>query len=203
MRSIIAIIGIVIAIALFFTYTKSTYDSIQATQAQLSQYNAALDKATQLQQLKQSLLAKYNSFSPDDLNRLSTLLPDQVNNISLILDLDTLARQYGLALQNINVEPSQSNGGDVGSGQDTVGVSTSPYSSLNVTFTVNGTYAQFVQYITALQKSLRIVDLTQLKISRQQSTSSGGQSGGSVFGGNSTNTVYTYNITLQTYWLNT
>ncbi len=202
MRSILSVVAIVIAGAIFFVYTKPTFDTIQSTQAQIAQYNAALDKATQLQELKQTLLSRYNSFSPSDLARLETMLPDQVNNIGLILDLDTLANQFGLSLENVNISsPDASGAGSVGA----VGASTLPYDSLDVQFTVHGTYAQFIQYITNLETSLRIVDLVGLSI--------GGGASGSGTGSGSTapvvtgpagtdNIDYTFNITLQTYWLN-
>ena len=200
MRSIISILGIVLAGVIFFGYTKGAYDSIQATQAQIVQYNAALDKATQLQELKQTLLSRYNSFSPTDLARLQTLLPDQVNNIGLILDLDTLANQFGMSLENVNIGSSGDNStASTAGGPGSVGASTQPFDSLDVTFTVHGTYSQFIQYITNLEKSLRIVDLVGLTVA------AGGGSGNqpavapNTSGGD--NLVYSFNITLRTYWL--
>ena len=168
MRPIIASVAIVLAVVLFFAYTKPTYDSTQSIQAQIVQYNAALDKATQLQTLKQTLLSRYNSFDPNDLARLQTMLPNQVNNIGLILDLDTLANQYGLSLENVGIASA----GTGSSGQSSassnanttsIGESATPYESLDVTFTIHCSYGQFMQYISSLETSLRIVDLIDLQ----------------------------------------
>ncbi len=206
MRSIISIIVIVLAGIIFFAYTKPTYDSIQAVQAQNAQYNTALNKATQLQALKQTLLSKYNSFDPNNLARLQTMLPDQVNNIGLILDLDTLANQYGLSLENVNIG-SSAGAGSSGQGSSdnstAIGAAGAPYESLDVTFTVHATYAQFLQYITSLETSLRIVDLVGLSVggggAAAPSMSSLGIS--STTPTQSDTTVYTFTITLRTYWL--
>jgi len=196
MRSILSVLGIIVAGAIFFLYTKPTYDTIQTVQAQIAQYNGALDKATQLQELKQTLLTRYNSFSPTDLARLQTLLPDQVNNIGLILDLDTLANQFGMSLENVDISSTDdSTSGTASVAPTAVGVTSEPYNSLDVQFTVHGTYAQFIQYITNLETSLRIVDLVGLTVS------SGGSSAGAAASGGSDNIVYTFNITLRTYWL--
>ena len=200
MRSILSVLGIILAGAIFFVYTKPTYDTVQAAQVQIGQYNAALDKATQLQQLKQSLLSRYNSFNPTDLSRLQTLLPDQVNNIGLILDLDTLANQYAMSLENVNISTA---GNTTASSVSTpagsisaVGAAAEPYDSLDVQFTVHGTYAQFVQYITGLESSLRIVDLVGLTVS-----AGGSAVPGSVTASGTDNIIYAFNVTLRTYWL--
>jgi len=207
MRTIIAVFAIVLAGAIFFVYTKPTYDSIQATQVQIAQYNAALNKATQLQALKQSLLSRYNSFNPDDLARLQTMLPDQVNNIGLILDLDTLANQYGLSLENVGIDSlaAGSSGQSGGAAAPTsLGTSASPYESLDVTFTLHCTYSEFIQYVTSLETSLRVVDLIVLSVS-----SGGTQNGPAIQSATlasstapgADNNVYTFGVTLRTYWL--
>jgi len=188
-------------------YTKPTYDTIQATQAQIVQYNAALDKATKLQELKQGLLSHYNAFNPADLQRLQTLLPDQVNNIGLILDLDTLASQSGMSIENVNIsvtdQASKIAGGTLTSAESKIGSPIKPYDSLDVTFTVHGTYTQFIQYLTNLEASLRIVDLVGLTINSggTSNTSQAQQTQQAATTANSADSsFYTYNITLRTYW---
>jgi Tfp pilus assembly protein PilO len=196
MRTVLSVLGVIVAGAIFFIYTKPAYDVIQADQVQIAQYNAALDKATQLQQLKQTLLTRYNSFSPSDLTRLQTMLPDQVNNIGLILDLDTLANHYAMSLENVNISNDASTPSSVSTpagAVTAVGAASQPYESLDVQFTVHGTYTQFTQYITDLETSLRVVDLVGLSIG------AGGSTPGVSQG--SDNIVYTFNITFRTYWL--
>ena len=84
MRLTFAILGVILSGLTFFFYTKPTYEAVQNTSAQVDQYNAALDKAAELQQLKQSLLSRYNAFSSNDLDRLQKFLPDHVDNVRLI-----------------------------------------------------------------------------------------------------------------------
>jgi Tfp pilus assembly protein PilO len=200
MRSILAALGIILAGGIFFAFTKPTYDSIQTDQAQIAQYNAALAKATQLQALKQTLLSRYNSFNPTDLSRLQVMLPDQVNNIGLILDLDTLASQFGMSLENVDISgtsdttTSSTGVGTAPAAGATVGAPSALYDSLDVSFTVHGTYTQFMQYITNLETSLRIVDLVKLNVGGGSTTVSNAAAG-------SDNIVYSFQITLRTYWL--
>ena len=168
-------------------YTQPTYDGVQASNAQIGQYDEALQKATELQTIKQTLLSRYNTFSPTDVDRLQKLLPDHVDNVRLILDIDSLAGKHGMTLQNVAVSSTaagqdQTAGGSVGSSKQ-------KYDSLTLKFTTQGSYETFRQFLADLDASLRIVDLISLSIARAGVSPTGGGQ------------LYTYDITLRTYWL--
>lgn len=193
MRTIFSLILLGLAGAAFFLYTKPSYDTIQTLSAQGAQYDAALSKAAQLQSLKQSLLTRYNSFDPNQIARLTTMLPDQVDNIRLILDLDNIASKYGMALQNVNISTpdSASGSGPVGS----IASNAQPYDSLTIAFTTGGTYSSFKQFMADLQQSLRIVDLVAFSLSSTNGSLQLSSSGAPL------EPQYVYSITLRTYWL--
>jgi Tfp pilus assembly protein PilO len=185
-KTIFAVILFALAGAIFFLYTSPTYTTAGVAQAQISQYNQALAKAAQLDALKQKLLSQYNAFSPSDINRLQTMLPDHVDNISLILDLSNIASSYGMALENVDVSTPDSpttQSGTVGA----VDATSQKYASLMLHFGTYGTYDEFRSFLTALEQSLRIVDIQTLTITPQSSTGGTPQ--------------YRYDMTLKTYWL--
>jgi Tfp pilus assembly protein PilO len=194
-RLIIAIVTTVLAGSVFFFYTQPAYDLVRTDQAQIDQYNQALDKAAQLQQLKQSLLARYNAFDPNNLDHLQKLLPDHVDNIGLILELDNLAGHYGLALQNVDVSTPGTQTPAAKTAVGSVGVANQTYSSLTLTFSTQGAYDSFVQFMNDLQSSLRVVDIVSLTVSPVGTTNAAGRPGVPA------QPVYTYQITLRTYWL--
>lgn len=154
--------------------------------AQITEYDAALVKANELQERKQVLLKKYNDFQPQDRDNLQKLLPDHVDNVRLILDLDNVASRRGMAMQNVVVSTP-------GAGQTTqtaigtISSSKQKYDVLTTKFTTQGTYAAFQQLITDLETSLRLVDLVNLKIG----------AGAEVAG----EPLYSFDVTLRTYWL--
>src|SRR3989338_11700444 len=194
MRLIIKIIGVALAGGIFFWYTKPAYDGIQVARAQIVQYDEALNKAAELQKLKQSLLSRFNTFNPTDLERLEKLLPNHVDNVRLILDLDALAGVHGLALQNVDVSSSEKQGTKSPVSIGSVGTSNQKYDSLTLTFGTSASYSKFVEFMTALEPSLRIVDLVSLSIAATDTSQIGTKSQASE-------PLYTYNITLRTYWL--
>ncbi|PIR82762.1 hypothetical protein COU20_00320 [Candidatus Kaiserbacteria bacterium CG10_big_fil_rev_8_21_14_0_10_59_10] len=185
-RTIIAVLSLVLALAAFLLYTKPAHERAQALRLELGQYDAALNKADELQRLKQMLLSRYNALDPLDINRLHRLLPDHVDNVRLVLDLDTLAAQYGLAIQNVVISEPTSRSAD----RATIGTAQAKqaFDSLTMRFSTRGTYQNFVRFIEDVETSLRIVDLTALTISRE-STEPGAEP------------MYRYDITLRTYWL--
>lgn len=192
-RTVIAAIAFISAGAIFFLYTQPAYDEVQASQAQIDQYNSALEKATELQTLKQSLLSRYNAFDPNALSRLQKLLPDHVDNIALILELDSIATKYGLGLQNVDIASSGSQATAQTGALGAIGASRQSYDSLTLTFSTQGTYGTFLQFLTDLETSLRIVDLVSLTVAPSGTSNTAA--------GRPAEPVYNYGITLRTYWL--
>lgn len=182
-RYIVSAICLLAAGTIFFVYTQPTYDAVKTVNAQVAQYDAALSKASELQQRKQTLLSQYNTFSQSNIDDLTKLLPDHVDNIRLILDVDSLATKHGMAIQNVVVSSNQTQSTQT-STLGSVSSSKQKYDSLTVKFSTQASYETFRQFLNDLETSLRIVDLVSLSITR----SDNGQ-------------LYSYDVTLRTYWL--
>ena len=184
-RLVIAGIGFILAGSVFFAYTKPSYANVGLIKAQIARYDEALQKAAQLDALKNTLITKRNSFSQADLDRLKLMLPDHADNISLILELDSLASHYGMALENADVtaDSSTAGGGEESAG-DVIG-NTPSYSTITLHFSTFGTYEHFRSFMRDLETSLRLVDLVSLTIAPDSAIKGS----------------YTYDVTIKTYWL--
>jgi Tfp pilus assembly protein PilO len=194
LRSTISLAGILLAGAIFFVYTQPTYDKSKAIQSQIQGYNEALKKAAELQTLKQQLLARYNAFNPTDIERLQKLLPDHVDNIRLILDMDNIAVRRGLTLSNVDISGNDSSAENktvIG----TLGASARKYESLSISFSTSGTYSDLKKFLGDLESSLRIVDMTSLSITP------GGVLTTAPRPGEPIEPAFTFGIGLRTYWL--
>ena len=192
-KSFISIISFVLAGVVFFMYTESAYSNTKVLQANIERYNEALEKTAELKKLQETLLSRFNAFSKNDIERLHKLLPDHVDNVRLILDLDHLAGTFGMALQNVTISDPASKSADqtvIGS----IGAAKQKYDSLTLKFTTHGTYANFIAFMESLESSLRIVDLVALSLSPE--TQSGDSSGAKA-----PEASYKYDITVRTYWL--
>src|SRR3989344_5870484 len=183
-KLIIAGIGLIFAGSIFFAYTKPSYTNIGLLKAQIAQYDEALQKAAQLDERMKELLNKRNSFNQADIDRLQLMLPDNADNIGLILELDSLASHYGMSLENVDVTAESS----AAAAEATAGavIGTAPKSaSITLHFSTVGTYDNFRSFMRDIETSLRLVDLVSLSI-HPDATATGS---------------YSYDITIKTYWL--
>ena len=184
-KLIIASIGLIFAGSIFFAYTKPSYANVGLLKAQIAQYDEALQKAAQLDQLKQDLLSKYNSFNPEDIDRLQLLLPDHADNIGLILELDSLASRYGMALANADVTTdSGASAASETSAGAAIGAAPA-YAAITLHFSTFGSYDHFRSFMQDVEKSLRLVDLVSLTIAPDGKVPNS----------------YLYDVTIKTYWL--
>ncbi|MDB5188265.1 MAG: hypothetical protein JWO50_785 [Candidatus Kaiserbacteria bacterium] len=186
MKFIYAGIAVILAGVVFFMYTKPTYDAMQANQTLVNQYDVALNKVAELDKVRDKLLQQNNSFDPANLDRLQKLIPDHVDNIALILDIDGIASRYGMALQNIDV-----GGGTSAASTDTaIHSSGAQYNSITMHFTVQGSYDTLLAFMGDLQSSLRLVDIQSFSLFPGTTQTPG-----------SNTRIYALSITLRTYWI--
>lgn len=173
----------VVGIALFATYTHPAYQSAKALAAQAAAYDDALNKAQDLRERRDELLSKYNTFSVEDRQRLVRGLPDNVDNIRLIIDINNIAARHNLSLKNVElgeVSDSRAVRNDlmVGASGDAVG-------SVELSFTVGAAYEDFLAFLQDLERSLRLVEVESIGFSAPEQ--GGGRSD--------------YTLTIRTYWL--
>lgn len=178
MKLFTPILFVLIAIALFFWYVDPTYVRVQELLAQQSQLDQALTRSKELQDERDKLLARYNTFPQTDLNELQKLVPDHLDNVRLILDLDSMASRYGMRVRGVAIEGDTSR---VQTGE--LGPNASAYESVVLSFTVTGTYDTFRSFLGDLERSLRLVDVVGLEF---RATDTG---------------VYDYTFRIRTYWL--
>jgi Tfp pilus assembly protein PilO len=174
----VPLILLIASVGLFFGFIDPTYESIKTLQDEEAKYDEALTKSKELQALRDQLLAKYNSFTESDLERLEKLLPDNVDNVRLILDLDSIASAYGIKIKNMQV---QREGATTQAG--TVGPSQKPYESVVLSFRFSASYDNLSRFLNDLESSLRIVDVTKLTFTQPSGD------------------LYDFSVSIRTYWL--
>lgn len=181
MKSLIPILFVVIAVGIFFAYINPTYTSLKSVRAEVRTYDQALTRSRELQSVRDSLLARYNTFSQDNLSRLAHLVPDTIDNVRLILDLDNMASNYGMHLRNVSLNSNASAAARTAGGQ--IGEGNAHYDYVTLSFSVSANYDTFRAFLADLESSLRLVDVETVSFS---STPTG---------------IYDYTIGIKTYWL--
>jgi len=200
------IILIGIAIAGFFMFTSPLYKNISDLRAQVASYNEALDNSKALEAERDKLTQKYNTFDLENLSKLEKLLPDNVNNIRLILEIENMAKPYGMALKDVKYDTvskkdvATATAGATGNAEPVANViqggtatQSSPknYGIWDLEFSTQGTYNNFINFIKDLEKNLRIVDISSIEFSSSVGTGLNP----------SLSEAYKYSFKIKTYWL--
>ena len=175
------------AIGLYFTVTKGVLAEANIIRASNNEYITAIKNAEDLIRVRDKVLADYNKLLPEDRDKLNKFVPKSVDNIRLIIDLNNIALRYGFALKGIKANASSK------TSNESLVSPTSPMNpdvivapvldTVTVSFGVTAPYQQFISFLQDLEASLRILDISSLSVTANDSG------------------VYEWKIELKTYWL--
>ncbi len=178
MRFLLPFIFILGAIAGFVLFTNPQYQKMQEKREEQQQVVDANKKANALRAERERLLSDRNKIKEVDVNRLNKMLPDSVENVGLIIDIDNIAIKYGMRIRNTSINELTSR-----TASSAVGPDSKRHGSIALTFSVTSEYQTFLVFLRDLEASLRLVDVTALNFA----ATTGGR--------------YDFTLTLQTYWL--
>lgn len=198
MRYFFLLLLIVASIGIFIGFIIPRYHTVQSLRTDVASYNANLSTATQLEQSRESLIAQYNAIQKTDLDNIDTLLPDSVDNIRLIIQVNALATKDGLgSLRSVDYDTNQASNTAGGTAKTTSQTTSNPvtdnlpYGQFAITFQTSGQYSNFLSFLSDLEQNLRLVDVTDIDFTATPSAT----------GLPTAASGLTYKVTLKTYWL--
>lgn len=170
MRWLLPLILIGSSIAGFLLLTQPIYNEATALKVEADKYNEALANSKILQQERDRLTEKFNSFQAEDLVRLEKIVPDSVDNIKLILEIQEVAQDRGILVKNVEFEPEQFLEPDPNATAEELakaksnlrrpGAATNlDYEIFDLEFSIEGKYSAYVEFMKLLERSLRVVDI--------------------------------------------
>jgi hypothetical protein len=181
---ILPLISFIIAIAIFFAYVNPAWTgSIAAAKQTIATDDQALVAAAHYTAQQNQLAAARDAIDPTGLSSLETMLPDSVDNVGLILDLNALASRSGLSVSNIDVVTNASHNTQEQSNGALPSTAQGAVSSVDMSLSALGTFGALQNFLVGIEKSARLLDIHDLVVK------------GSDTG------VYTYQMTIRLYWL--
>jgi Tfp pilus assembly protein PilO len=198
-RFLSPIILVGIAVAGFFMFANPYYKEVSSLKTQVASYNEALDNSKSLEAERDKLTQQYNSIETDNLVRLERMLPDSVDNIRLILEIEKLAIPYGMVLRDVKYdtksqeEVAAAGAVAVKSTKNSAALADNKdYGSWDLEFATQGSYYDFLNFVKDIEKNLRIVDITSVTFTSD--------TGKGLTTSQPTNN-YKYTFKIKTYWL--
>jgi Tfp pilus assembly protein PilO len=195
-----SVVFICAALLLSFTYTKPTYNATTGSQDnkqksivelkdEVVRYEEALEKTREIERVRDGLQAKYDALTPEQMERLNKFLPDGIDSVRLIVDLDNAARTHGLIMHDIVVADSKERSSNPDSPDNSaLGL----YSFVNLSFNVTGTYDNLAAFLKDIETSLRVMDVSRASI----------LAGPVKDDGSKLLPTYLLNLVLKAYYLN-
>jgi hypothetical protein len=198
LRYISSLLLIGIGVAVILLFTNPLYQSIGELKSKQTIYNDALGNSKALENERDKLTAKYSTINPANIVKIKKLLPDSVDNIRLILEIEALAAPYGMAVRDVkySVAPKDtteesSSGGVISGGSDRGQSKNQNYGSWDLEFSVTSSYNNFLNFTKDLENNLRVVDIVSIDFT---SASNMGNSA-------SSSEIYRFSYKIKTYWL--
>lgn len=178
---ILPVVALLLALGTFFFYIGPTWSgSIAETKAAIASDNQTLDAAAEYTKKQNTLATERAAINPENLDRLSVFLPDSVDNVRLIVDLNALAARSGLALANIDVNKDDSSTVAPGA---LPAVQVDPIGSVSLSLSATGTFNALQAFLEGIENSARLLDVQDIVV---KSSETG---------------VYNYEMKTRLYWI--
>jgi len=173
-------IFLILSLAIYFVLISPEQGNIKVLEVEKQSLEADNQKAKEYQVKKSDLIKQFrDNVSTSQEDRLEQFLPDSVDNVRLLIDMDAIAEELGLSIGN-----AAFNSGGEGDSNRTDTSDEGLYETITLSFSFVASYEDFKSFLVLLQQSLRLIDVTKITIQ----TSGVGD-------------VSTYSFVINTYWL--
>lgn len=162
MRTLTPLLSVVIAVIVYLFFTSGQLDTIALRNAEIDEYVKAAAGYTAFTEQLNAKIAKKENRSISDKERLDTLVPERIEAINLLVDLEALVKKHNMLFGNVSVSDE-----DNASAQEIDSVNT--LTSVDISFGVIGTYDQFKVFLRDLERSLTIYEVIDLTFSGTES----------------------------------
>jgi Tfp pilus assembly protein PilO len=163
----------------FIAFTIPTYADVKTVGQKKTEYLDLLQSARTLAEKRDQLLEIYKGITDDEIARLEKMLPTNPDNVKLILEIDALAKNQGLSLQNVKIKESNDT-----NAKNKAAKANADTGTLTLEFTTVGPYPGYVNFITMLEKNLRIMNVKKVSFLAPDDKAN-----------------YQYQTTIETYWV--
>lgn len=156
-RALLPLILIILSVTGFFMWVNPHVENIKVLKTQMIESDSAMTSLKQLESAKLRLQNAESNFAKADTDKLQKLLPDNIDNIRLLLDIQGIASHYGVSIQDISVA-DQGQKTTAPSAQ-AIGPSNKQYGQMALSFSIGMSYENLMLFLKDLEKDLRLVEI--------------------------------------------
>ena len=180
-KNLFALVCIILAVLLYPFFVSPLWGEISKLQDQKAQIAKGQKDVDNFIKRHDELKTVVDTFPEEDIDRLSQILPESVNVIGTIVDIENIVRENGFILKgSVGVDDKEK---VKGPNQESDTASQAAYDTTTFTINVVGPYSSLEPLLENLAKSLTLFDITSLSFATSDTS------------------VYDFNISLRTYSL--
>jgi Tfp pilus assembly protein PilO len=167
-RTVTPIVSIILAILLFMFFVQPQYDEVKGLRKDRDDYREATTQYDAFNKKLQDKINQKNDFSMSDKERLEEFMPNDLDSSELLVKLEQIVKRHNMLFGNIKA--------DDGAGKELLGrvpqegdeseenANTEELVSLDISFSVIGTYTQFKDLLVDLESSLTLFEIIDIKL---------------------------------------
>jgi hypothetical protein len=162
MKNYSALLLIIVSIGIFFFYIDPQYKELKTLRQTQAENEVMLAKAAKLRADREVLNTRYTAISEAEKDQLAKVIPETVDNVRLILDIDNIAQKYGVVLRGITITGGTENAET--KSKQIVDKTDKKNGTITLGFSFTASYDTFKKFMIDLENSLRIVDITDFTV---------------------------------------
>lgn len=196
MNLTIPVILILVSIGIFFTFIDPKYESIQGKISEKNKYIIKEQNLETIRKARNDLTKQYNKILPDDILNLEKLLPNHMDNVELIVDMDRIAKKDNIRISEISIA-NNNGGGNSGDDSKIKVDGEENYNSVDLSFSFITSYSKFKMLLSKIRRSLRLVDIVSVQF--ENAANKNRQSNSEITSLSGDN--YKFSVVIRAYWL--
>lgn len=159
------LIIIALAFSFFYTYDRLYVSDITDLQRDAELFEEKLEESEMARARQQSLIAEYEKISEIDRERIVKMAPDRIDGVRLATDITNLLSSSGVQINSVSFPESSSSGGGNSGGDAGEAPTSGAVSPVPISFNVTSGYNSFISLLRDIERSLRIIDVTNIAFS--------------------------------------
>ncbi|PIR38856.1 MAG: hypothetical protein COV34_00240 [Candidatus Zambryskibacteria bacterium CG10_big_fil_rev_8_21_14_0_10_42_12] len=168
MKNFLSPVLLVLVAVIGYFYILPAYDHVALLKDKRDKHVELLDSIQSIGTKISNLEAQYNSFAPRERGLLTRLIPREAREAVIVNDLTALAEIHNLSVTAVTFEKAASDEGQQAIGEADDSLFGSRYATWDSVVTVQGTYDGFKGFLTDLGRSIRIADVSHIKIAQSE-----------------------------------
>jgi len=196
-NNFVSIVLVIASVLVSIVYAIPEYRSMGESRERAHVLDDALNTAAKISDATDDLSKKMAEISPDDLTKISEIIPQEADALRIVNDISRIAAKYGLIMDSPNADKLNEwtaddlRGGVSNQANTNTGLlNGGAINAISLEFSVDSTYNTFISFIDDLEKSLRILDVVSVDFSVESSADQASEK------------KYTHKVKVITYALN-